>query len=346
MACAIASPDPRRASASAGRASGLRIVISQVDGAKVCRDSRPVDRSNRVFVAGFFIVIAVAAASGCNLAFRSEPAGSSDAVKDGAFTGDALPLDAACGADDVDCDGVADIVDNCVDSKNPEQLNQDADKFGDVCDNCVGVGNSQGANRDNDHLGDDCDPDVSMQSIYARYFVEGGTVLGVLSLPSDWATTTSADVRYLRNMTAAGESRYTLANLVQQPVVIIEAGVKDLGEDDKLSKDNDFGVFIGSTRLRKNIDCMNVRNAATGEAARVFVNSSNTLSTGTGPRVAGPRRITLFLSDAGNSTVNVLCRVDDFLDITFIENFDLSDVEVGLVGRGRAGTAAYVVVAN
>ena len=345
MACAIASPDPCRASASAGRASGLRIVISQVDGAKVCRDSRPVNRSNGVFVAGFFIVIAVAAASGCNLAFRSEPAGSSDAVKDGAFTGDALPLDAACGADDVDCDGVADIVDNCVDSKNPEQLNQDADKFGDVCDNCVGVGNSQGANRDNDHLGDDCDPDVSMQSIYAQYFVEGGTSIPVLSLPPDWMITAAGDLRYLRTISATGESRYTLANLVQRSVVIIEAGVNDLGGGNSASV-NDFGVFIATkTTPIKIIDCTNFRSRDGGELAHVFLTGS-LLSTSSGAGVASARRITLFLRDKGNSTVDVLCRVDGFSDIQFSQNFNLSDVDVGLVGRGRAGTAEYVVVAN
>jgi len=46
---------------------------------------------------------------------------------------------AACGYPslpelDRDGDGVPDIVDNCPNDKNPDQVNEDGDRFGDICD--------------------------------------------------------------------------------------------------------------------------------------------------------------------------------------------------------------------
>lgn len=60
-------------------------------------------------------------------------------------------------AGDSDGDGVADDLDNCVDTANPDQTDADGDGFGDACDNCPAVGNASQADSDGDGLGNTCD---------------------------------------------------------------------------------------------------------------------------------------------------------------------------------------------
>jgi hypothetical protein len=60
---------------------------------------------------------------------------------------------------EIDCDGVADGVDNCPEVPNPGQQNDDSDMFGNACDNCPQVDNPLQADFDGDSLGDLCDPD-------------------------------------------------------------------------------------------------------------------------------------------------------------------------------------------
>jgi hypothetical protein len=62
-------------------------------------------------------------------------------------------------AGDGDSDGVADAVDNCPGTANPDQLDIDADDVGDVCDNCPNDSNPGQADTDADNSGDACDPD-------------------------------------------------------------------------------------------------------------------------------------------------------------------------------------------
>ncbi|SFD50198.1 thrombospondin type 3 repeat-containing protein [Pseudoalteromonas denitrificans] len=60
-------------------------------------------------------------------------------------------------APDTDNDGVADNIDNCVLTSNPDQLDTDGDGVGDVCDNCMETPNSDQLDTDEDGIGDVCD---------------------------------------------------------------------------------------------------------------------------------------------------------------------------------------------
>jgi len=59
--------------------------------------------------------------------------------------------------DDIDGDGVADSVDNCPCTANPDQADGDGDGVGDVCDNCVSTPNPLQEDLDGDGFGDICD---------------------------------------------------------------------------------------------------------------------------------------------------------------------------------------------
>ena len=66
-------------------------------------------------------------------------------------------------ADDLDddgwCEGAGQVTqDNCIDVKNPDQLDGDADAFGDACDNCPLDANPDQLDSDGDNIGDLCDP--------------------------------------------------------------------------------------------------------------------------------------------------------------------------------------------
>jgi hypothetical protein len=59
--------------------------------------------------------------------------------------------------DDIDDDGIIDIVDNCPDVPNPDQGDADDDGVGDACDNCRTDVNPDQADGDGDGVGDVCD---------------------------------------------------------------------------------------------------------------------------------------------------------------------------------------------
>ncbi|MFQ5351451.1 MAG: thrombospondin type 3 repeat-containing protein [Candidatus Binatia bacterium] len=81
-----------------------------------------------------------------------------------------LLLGAPAYALDVDCDGVDDLTDNCIDKWNPSQTDTDGDGDGDRCDqdvdgdllanaddNCVKTANADQLDTDGDGVGDACD---------------------------------------------------------------------------------------------------------------------------------------------------------------------------------------------
>jgi hypothetical protein len=70
------------------------------------------------------------------------------------------PGQCGCGVadEDFDGDGVADCIDNCLETANPDQANgPDADTFGDACDNCPNASNEDQEDADLDGTGDACD---------------------------------------------------------------------------------------------------------------------------------------------------------------------------------------------
>lgn len=58
---------------------------------------------------------------------------------------------------DIDGDGVADHLDNCLHTPNPDQLDTDFDGVGDACDNCLRNKNPDQQDTDGDGVGDACD---------------------------------------------------------------------------------------------------------------------------------------------------------------------------------------------
>lgn len=69
--------------------------------------------------------------------------------------------DGICDATDNDSDNdtIADSLDNCQLTANPDQIDTDGDGVGDVCDNCVSLPNPVQENYDLDAQGDICDED-------------------------------------------------------------------------------------------------------------------------------------------------------------------------------------------
>lgn len=121
--------------------------------------------------------IALLGLVGCNAVFGLDPVMRDDSgpppgadahVTDAAATdADERPdgsdaIDAGC-IDDLDCDGVGDVVDRCPGVPDPAQHDEDGDGLGDVCDNCPGVPNPTQADTTEpgvaaDGVGDACDP--------------------------------------------------------------------------------------------------------------------------------------------------------------------------------------------
>lgn len=60
----------------------------------------------------------------------------------GSDTSNGFVVDFNCEFADSDGDGIGDLVDNCVDTPNPDQADADGDGVGDVCDNCPNVSNT------------------------------------------------------------------------------------------------------------------------------------------------------------------------------------------------------------
>lgn len=66
------------------------------------------------------------------------------------------PINIFC---DDDNDGIANEIDNCPTTYNPDQANDDRDSKGNVCDNCPNNSNNDQADLDGDGIGDVCDSD-------------------------------------------------------------------------------------------------------------------------------------------------------------------------------------------
>jgi len=81
----------------------------------------------------------------------------------GAYGGPEAVVPESPGVDDMDGDGIADGVDNCLETPNPDQADLDGDGVGDACDSCPDESNPDQADADADGLGDSCDncPDTA-----------------------------------------------------------------------------------------------------------------------------------------------------------------------------------------
>jgi hypothetical protein len=80
------------------------------------------------------------------------------------FACDGKPAGPDADPDDLDGDGIANVVDNCARADNPDQHDEDGDGLGDVCDNCPTTANPTQAdttevavNSFEDGVGDACD---------------------------------------------------------------------------------------------------------------------------------------------------------------------------------------------
>ncbi|XP_028851317.1 thrombospondin-4a [Denticeps clupeoides] len=62
--------------------------------------------------------------------------------------------------DDMDGDGLKNILDNCLRVPNPDQVDRDGDGVGDACDSCPDVPNPNQSDVDNDLVGDTCDTNI------------------------------------------------------------------------------------------------------------------------------------------------------------------------------------------
>lgn len=67
--------------------------------------------------------------------------------------------------EDADQDGIADSKDNCVNSKNEQQVDSDEDGYGDACDNCPDVANPDQADFNSNDSGDAC-TDTDMDTVF------------------------------------------------------------------------------------------------------------------------------------------------------------------------------------
>ncbi|MBK9036364.1 MAG: hypothetical protein IPL61_34805 [Myxococcales bacterium] len=99
----------------------------------------------------------------CDLTTRTCQLGAGDAASPDAASPDAAGPDAVDAAPGVDRDGdgIDDVDDNCVDTRNPDQLDHDGDRVGDACDNCPGRANADQLDTTEgapDGVGDACDP--------------------------------------------------------------------------------------------------------------------------------------------------------------------------------------------
>ncbi len=95
-----------------------------------------------------------------------------------------LPTDCP---NDVDCDNVADGIDNCPTIANENQFNEDGDFPGDACDKCPPFDDA-GQDGDGDGVGDDCDPHPNAGGDVIEHFI------GFREMPAGWVAAGSFTV--------------------------------------------------------------------------------------------------------------------------------------------------------
>ena len=116
---------------------------------------------------------------------------------------------------DLDCDGIADELDNCPQAANADQQDIDGDKLGDACDPCSwladlasdddgdtiasardvcpAIGDPSQADADADGVGDACDPSPSSPNTLVCFadFATAAPSLAIWHVTGDWQLTSS-----------------------------------------------------------------------------------------------------------------------------------------------------------
>jgi hypothetical protein len=77
---------------------------------------------------------------------------------------------------DCDGDGITDTADNCLVTRNPEQLDDDGDGVGDACDNCPRTVNADQGDSDLDGVGDVCE--AERQAVLQSEVPPAGALFG------------------------------------------------------------------------------------------------------------------------------------------------------------------------
>jgi hypothetical protein len=104
---------------------------------------------------------------------------------DSGMNDDGMPIDGP--PNDVDADGILNMVDNCPSASNVDQHDEDADALGDACDNCPHLANVTQLNGDGDAVGDACDPRPTMGGDTIERFISFHEVpLGVSTPLGSW----------------------------------------------------------------------------------------------------------------------------------------------------------------
>ena len=171
-------------------------------------------------------------------------------VGDGGTIDGPRPVDASCPGD-LDCDGIADSIDNCPTISNADQANEDGDKFGDACDPCPTVADDNPPDSDGDGVADACDPRPSTPGDKITLF-EGfhhGVPAGWI-VNGPWADGGSDDVLISG---AAAASSLTISGIatehetVSASVTVVANGsaTTDIGIVDDYAHAGDSGIACG-----------------------------------------------------------------------------------------------------
>jgi hypothetical protein len=154
-------------------------------------------------------------------------------------SGQTIPV-IGCGSADSDGDGVANSVDNCPNTSNPDQADTDGDGIGNVCDptpngdtdgdgvdnnvdNCPNAANPAQTDSDNDGTGDACEasaPPPTLSGEVAAYPPPPGSLVVTPTGPActsySFSVTTTASGPYQGTFTATGT--FTLEPMTPDPM--------------------------------------------------------------------------------------------------------------------------------